>query len=166
MKLDCHEIASGLFVGSAPCFGGSVAHAGFDVLVLCADEFQPPSSLYPGVIVARARLFDDGSPMSRSHAHQALSAAGFVAARVRSGGRVLVTCMQGRNRSGLVAALALTRITGRSGAEAAAVVKSRRLAPHGEPLTNRYFLALLQVIPGKRSPGIITQQAAHDAGFT
>ena len=163
--LDCHEIAPGLFVGSAPQFGGAVARAGFDVLVFCANEHQPPGEAHPGVVIARARLEDDGSPMSKGHMHQALATAGFVAARVREGKKVLVTCFQGRNRSGLVAALALTALTGASGACCARAVRARRQAPHGPALTNRSFLRLLDAIGEKRSPGIVTRQAARAAGI-
>ena len=73
-------------------------------------------------------------------------AAEIVARRVRSGERVLVTCAMGRNRSGLVSALALHFLTGISGAEAARLVKARR----HNALTNRYFMAALFKVPAAR----------------
>jgi protein-tyrosine phosphatase len=62
-----------------------------------------------------------------------------VQARAR-GDRVLVTCMQGRNRSGLIAALALRRL-GVSADDAVSMVRSARGIG---ALNNAHFLALLR----------------------
>ncbi len=53
--------------------------------------------------------------------------------------RVLVTCMQGRNRSGLVSALMLIRL----GATADAAIRSIRRA-RVNALTNEQFVLLLR----------------------
>ena len=165
MNLDCHPIASGLFVGSAPPLGRVVARAGFQVLVLCASEHQPPAEAHPGVEVLRIGLEDDGSPMMRWHVREAFALADAVARRVRAGRACLVTCQQGRNRSGLVAALALARLTGAPGALAAEAVRARRLSPFGQALTNREFVGLLRSIPAKARSGAVTRGAAARAGL-
>ena len=165
VKIDANEIASGLWVGSAPPFGDAVARAGFDVLVLCATEHQPHARFHPGVAVARIGLEDDGSPMMRWQVREAFSMARWLARRVREGRIALVTCQQGRNRSGLVAALGLSMITGASGAKCAAAVKARRRSPYGEALCNRDFLDLLASVPSKRRSGPVTQHAAYEAGL-
>ena len=57
---------------------------------------------------------------------KAVNTAQRVARRVRRGRGVLVTCAQGRNRSGLVSCITLHLLTGMRGAEAVAHVKRMR----------------------------------------
>lgn len=95
-----------MWMGSMPIpYSGLYKH--FDGLVLCACEYQCPPGFFPGVEVLSVSLNDDGSPMKRSEAFAAVKAAKEVMAWIEAGKRVLVTCMQGRNRSGLVTALTL-----------------------------------------------------------
>jgi protein-tyrosine phosphatase len=103
--------------------------------------------------------------MMRWHVREAFALAGAIAARVRAGRACLVTCQQGRNRSGLVAALALSCLTGAPGATSAEAVRARRASPFGEALTNREFVGLLRSIPPKARPGIVTKGAAVAAGL-
>jgi protein-tyrosine phosphatase len=103
--------------------------------------------------------------MMRWHVREAFSIAGWLARRIREGRTVLVTCQQGRNRSGLVTALTLVALTGASGNRCARAVKARRHSPYGEALCNRDFLDLLRSIPSKRSAGPVTQDAALQAGL-
>jgi protein-tyrosine phosphatase len=84
-----------------------VKDAGFGVLVLCADDYQPPASLFPGVQVIHAPLDDSDIRQRPQDEAIARAAAKRVADAMRTGGEVLVTCRAGRNRSGLVAGLAL-----------------------------------------------------------
>jgi protein-tyrosine phosphatase len=79
----------------------------FDHLVLCAMEYQLEPALFPGVNVIHAPMNDDGSPMTVDEMRIAVRTAGQVIRHLVSKERVLVTCMQGRNRSGIVTALAL-----------------------------------------------------------
>lgn len=67
-------------------------------------------------------------------------AADRVAKHVAKGGRSLVCCYGGRNRSGLINAIALTRIEGISGQEA--VERIRLMRP--DALTNQTFVAYLK----------------------
>lgn len=165
LVIDADEIAPGLWMGSAPPFGDALARAGFTVLALCAREHQPHERHHPGVVLARAALEDDGSSMMRWHVREAFSIAGWLARRIREGHVALVTCQQGRNRSGLVTGLTLAALTGQSGAKCARAVKARRHSPFGEVLCNREFLDLLRSVPKKRQAGPITQHAAMQAGL-
>src|SRR6185436_7074108 len=106
--------------------------AGFDMLVLCAFEFQPPHQMmayapcppefrdepFPGVEVVHAPNDDNYyEPPPRYVLKAAVQTADIVAQKIRAGGKVLVTCWQGWNRSGLVSALTLHKLCGFSGAE-------------------------------------------------
>jgi hypothetical protein len=147
---DCHidatRIAPGLYQGSAPPHGSAVRECGFTTLVLCAQEIQPGSVDFPGVTVVHAPNSDDGTRITQAQWQTAIQAAEIVARRVRGGERVLVTCAAGRNRSGLVSALALHLLTGISGAEAARLVKAQR----HNALTNRWFMSALFRVPAAR----------------
>ena len=89
--------------GSAPPAGVRLP---FDVIVLAAMEYQPD---LPGYEVIRVPL-DDGPPPNEATRRRIRAAAREIAARVRTGERVLVTCWQGRNRSGVLAGLALVNL--------------------------------------------------------
>ena len=120
--LDATEVFRGIWVGSAPAPG---YYAGrFDVVVLVSLEYQPPAYGFPGVIVRRFP-FDDSARPSKQDLAQAWRAATAVAHDVSQGRRVLVTCNMGRNRSALVAALAIHMLTGMSGARAGCEAASR-----------------------------------------
>jgi protein-tyrosine phosphatase len=120
--------------GSAPPVG---ARLPFDVVVLAAAEYQPA---LPGYEVLRVPLEDRFPPKpppdtdTRNSVHETACR---IARRVRSGRRVLVTCHQGRNRSGLLAGLALVEL-GVPGLRAATLI---RLLRNG--LTNPYFLRMV-----------------------
>ena len=63
-----------------------------------------------------------------------------VAEEIKRGGVVLVHCWGGRNRSGLVTALALTRLRGITGAEAVRAVRGVRRGA----LVNQFFVNYLE----------------------
>lgn len=109
----------------------------FDAVVLTAVECQPE---LPGYAVMRLSLEDrfppDPPPTPRTVA-VIRHAAREVAREVRAGRRVLVTCAQGRNRSGVVAGLALVEL-GVPGPDAAALIRRLRGG-----LTNPYFLRIV-----------------------
>ena len=57
--LDTTEIIPKLlYMGGVPSIGYAVRNAGFDVLVLCASEYQPPARDFPGVQVIHCPLED------------------------------------------------------------------------------------------------------------
>jgi protein-tyrosine phosphatase len=117
--------------GSAPPPGAALP---FDVVVLCAQEYQPD---LPGYAVMRVPL-DDGPPPTRAELASIRAAAREVAAKVRAGERVLVTCWQGRNRSGVVAGLALVDL----GLPPERAI--RRIQAYRDGLTNPYFRAVVR----------------------
>ena len=116
----------------------------FDVIVLCAEEFQPASHIIakPGTQVVHAPNDDSGHPLSREQATVAIAASRVAARAFREGKKVLISCMQGRNRSGLVTALALHRLYGMAGDRCAQYVKQKR----ENALTNPYFTDFLAKI--------------------
>lgn len=119
----------------------------FDAVVLCAEEWQPDKSAFgrPSLRVIYAPNNDDGSPLTREQVQIAIAAAREVAQLYRQDKRVLVTCMMGRNRSGLVTAIALTLLFGISGRDAMRHVKRSR----EDALTNDFFNKFLGKIPRK-----------------
>lgn len=126
MKPDFDPIIQNLFQGAAPPYGETVAKLGFDTLVLCAKENQR-EDLYPGVEVVLAPGDDDArvNRMMRDLPTWQ-QAAQIVAERVAAGKKVLVTCMAGLNRSGMVTGLALHQITGWSGADVVEHIQAAR----------------------------------------
>jgi len=108
----------------------------FDVIVLAAMEYQNPE--LPGYHVIRVPLDDSGPPPNALDRRRIRHTAREIADRVRWRERVLVTCMQGRNRSGVLAGLAIRDLLGIPGAEAARRI---RLARNG--LSNPYFHAMV-----------------------
>jgi protein-tyrosine phosphatase len=131
---DYHYLMPGpwLAQGSAPPAGIRVP---FDVIVLAAREYQELD--LPGYTVIRVPIDDSGPPPSTLDRHRIRRTAHQIADRVRLRERVLVTCMAGRNRSGVLAGLALREL-GISGAEAA-----RRIQVARNGLTNRHFYAMV-----------------------
>lgn len=135
MSYQAHKIADHLFQGGFPPPGDGLANAGIDVLVLAAAQHQD-ASLYPGVTVICAPGDDD----ARRHRLDRFidgwrSAAAQVVEHVKAGRNVLVTCMAGQNRSGLITALALRELTGWSGKRCVEHISRQR--PHA--LNNATF---------------------------
>lgn len=136
---------------------------GFHLLVLCAEEYQPPHQVpgrfqallesfsgepFPGVEVVYAPNADDFIvPPSREQLASAVQAAESVVAALRAGKKVLVTCWAGLNRSGLVTALSLHKLRGMSGVAAIQQVKRYRKGA----LSNPHFQSALANIPSKRN---------------
>jgi protein-tyrosine phosphatase len=133
-KLYTHNRGGELWIGSFPPAGPQLAANKFDILVLAAVELQPPVDMYPGMHLLRCPI-NDQDPPRKGDIEQARECALDVAWAVRNGFRVLVTCAQGRNRSGLIVGLALRRLTEASGKDVLALVRSRRK----EALTNRAY---------------------------
>lgn len=110
VRLDVTRIAPKLWIGSAPPCGKTLREHGFDTVVLCASEYQPRETAFPGVKVIRAPFHDEKiTPAAEATAKEA---ARQVVYEIERGRRVLVTCYAGRNRSGLVVARALSKLSG------------------------------------------------------
>jgi protein-tyrosine phosphatase len=142
--LDADKIYGPIYQGSKPPYGRAVAASGFGVLVLSAKEYQPASIHFPGVHVVYAP-FDDGD-LTKEEFAVATKASKVVSEAASDGIPVLITCYQGRNRSGLISALAVYRLTGESGVKIAHLIKSKRRGA----LTNPDFLEMVRRLPARR----------------
>jgi protein-tyrosine phosphatase len=107
----------------------------FDFVVLSAVEYQDVN--IPGSEVLRVPLDDSGPPPTPVEHTLIRVAAHEVAQQVRNGQRVLVTCAQGRNRSGVIAGLALVEL-GMPREEAI-----RRIREFRNGLVNPHFHAMV-----------------------
>lgn len=137
--VEANEVAPGLFVGSAPSHG---RHP-FDVIVLAAEEYQPHASRFPGAQVIHVPL--DDAPwrdMRRDEIISSVRTAEAVAAHLREGRRVLVSCALGFNRSALIAAIAMHEAYGTGADE---IVARIRRARGLWALSNPNFEKLLRV---------------------
>jgi len=118
----------------------------FEVIVLCAEEFQPKRSIFlrpqDRASVIYAPNDDSETPISKAQADIACRAARQAAHEYRSGKNILVSCMQGRNRSGLVSALTLHLLYGMSGAKTIEFIKSK--VPNA--LMNPSFVKFLESV--------------------
>lgn len=161
MKFDAHKIAPGLWMGSKPHPGSMLRSHGIDIVVLCAMEHQPSAEWFPGVEVAR--IFLDDAELDGADAFAAMHLASQLAKEIKCGRTVLVTCRQGRNRSGLVTALTFAQLTGCSGLDAVEAVRRRRHAPSGPVLSNHHYTTALSTIPAMRRRGPNTERAARAA---
>lgn len=122
----------------------------FDMVILCAGELEEmfrmlPARAHPEIVYASNV---DGPALSRRQLRIATNAAGQAVRAYRLGKRVLITCAAGRNRSGLVTALAMHLSTGCGGRLATEIVKARRNAD-GPALSNEVFAKFLSAIPPK-----------------
>ena len=134
------QVHGNLWMGGWPspsCYVGE--H--FDRLVLFAREYQVPEC-FGSVQVAQVRLNDDGTPMTRDEAVAAVRTAARVIRWLTEDLRVLVTCFAGRNRSGLVCALALCK--GPHAMPLEAAVKAVRTARGDNALSNPWFNQFLK----------------------
>lgn len=147
LPIDAHEIYPGLWQGSAPLEGPVLSQLGFKGLVLCAKEHQPAAERFSGLQVIHAPNDDDFSRLpTREELNIALKAAYQVVDMIRRKETVLVTCWMGRNRSGLVSALALHLMTGKAGFTCMRQVRARR---GRRALGNPGFQQVLTKLPAK-----------------
>lgn len=141
------QIYENLWMGNAPCIGDRIERY-FNALILCADEYQPHHKLFGNNIqVINAPLFDDYSYMSKSDMITAVRAGGCVARLLREGKTVLVTCIAGRNRSGLVCVIALCAGPSKMVPEEAIAIVRQARGP--EALQNPQFLAFIKSYIGR-----------------
>lgn len=137
-----NEIVRGLWQGGV----SSLTEASqFDLVVLCALEVQPGTPYYSEVTRGQNMPpelrcpMDDVAPGRADDRIRATWAAHQVAKRMARQERVLVTCFAGRNRSGLVSALALVML----GASSSAAIRRVRAA-RPNALTNDAFVKWIE----------------------
>jgi hypothetical protein len=121
----------------------ALANNGVKVVVLCAEEWQPE---IPGVETIHAPFDDDHQGLDSRQAKIAFDAAKKTARRLAQGKKTLVTCWAGRNRSGLVCALALSAVTGTNPSDAGVLIRSKRAGA----LTNMAFRSMLSRLELKK----------------
>ena len=142
MPFDANRVLPKLWQGSKETFHHPSIRQ-FDVIVLCAREIQPRAQDLPGHLTVLRLPIDDGPDLTDREKFDVCQTAKSVARYVRNGRRVLVTCAQGRNRSGIVSACAVHLLTGLSGSACIRVVRKARL----NALTNPYFVKHLEMLP-------------------
>lgn len=125
-RYQAHKLADRLYQGGYPPPGPALRKAGIDVLVLCAMEHQD-ARLYPDLTIIKAGG-DDDVRLHRVLPYIPLwqNAARQVVQHLRDGKTVLVTCMQGWNRSGMVSAHVLRELTGAPGDQIVQHIQRRR----------------------------------------
>lgn len=100
------NIIGNLWQGSAPPESEELCKD-FDCLVLCAVEYQYPTN-FPGMELEKIPLNDDGVHLlTLEEKRQVLKLTKKVCTWVQNEKRVLVTCAQGLNRSGLIVGLTM-----------------------------------------------------------
>jgi len=137
--VDAARVHDRLWVGSHPPVRGHrcfVHHAevpvpdlvacGFTTLVLCSSGYQPTDDHFPDMTVVHAPFDDDQSGLDEYQLRMAMGAVEQTVEAHDAGSCVLVTCTEGRNRSALVAAFALSLIAGISAQEAGEIVREKR----------------------------------------
>jgi protein-tyrosine phosphatase len=130
-----------LYQGAQPPEGVSVRDVGFTALVLCAVELQGLSCA--GVYTIKCPLYDhEGYVLDEDGFTLAKTTSYVVARACQDGHRVLVTCAQGYNRSGLVTALTLFRLTGKPIMECVRDVRKARPGALG----NDSFVRMLRTV--------------------
>jgi protein-tyrosine phosphatase len=107
--LDANEIIPRLWIGAAPAPLYGVK--GFDVVVMCAPlrDGEHVAEVPSGWMLAP--FSDDIQPPTEREKLTIDAAVRWIVSQHKVGRRVLVLCREGRNRSGLVAALALASLT-------------------------------------------------------
>lgn len=145
--VDASPITEKLWMGGHPPAGPGLAKWGFDALILAAREFQLSAEHFPDVIVLHAPMHDDHKGIPHGEAVIALHAAKQVVQWIKAGKKVLVTCWQGRNRSGIITALALLELTKLNPKEIAFLIRASR-GPAA--LSNGHFVHLLNTVNDRR----------------
>lgn len=146
-SIDASNIARRLWIGSSPPFDRPLP--GFDILVLCAREHQPDHVGFRGTLL-RCPLPDD--QLTAREISGALVIARVLADRlVCSSARILVTCADGRNRSALVAGLAVGMATTMPPDSIVSLIRRSRSQ---ESLNNQHFVEVIErYLRGRGSKG-------------
>lgn len=122
----------GSYPGDGPEAEANAERDGFDAVVRCAAELP---NLYP---------LEDVPRITGTQLVLFLRAAQDVAARLKDGEKVLVTCAAGINRSALVAGLAMVMHFQIDGAKAYSTIRKARKCPDGgQALRNTGFANFL-----------------------
>lgn len=132
-----NRIAQGGYPGASPSLFQT-----FDVVVYMAMEAQPKMRLPPGKIALYGPIDDDiYRPLPREVGAELHKIAAECARQAAWGKKVLITCMQGKNRSGLITALTLLKMYPAWTPEQAITIirRNRRLRDGSQALGNTMF---------------------------
>ena len=110
----------------------------YDLVVLAAEEYQPEHLI--GVRVVHAPIPDEEFSELPEEIDAVRRAVYEVTYALKRNRRVLVTCLMGMNRSGLITALVLRRFFGMSADEA--IARIRRARPGA--LSNALFVEMIE----------------------
>lgn len=122
--IDASLVIDRLAVGGKPAHNAPFSREGWDALVLCAREHQPMTHVRRRI---PCPLNDSAYELMYPESIRLVtSVVREVVELHRRGARILVTCIEGRNRSALVAALAVKELLGVTGAEAVERVRAGR----------------------------------------
>jgi protein-tyrosine phosphatase len=100
------QLAQGAYPGQHPGLFNA-----FDVVVYCAKEAQPRFKAPPGKAIVYCPMDDDiYRPVPDSVHRMLVERANFCAKQASWRKRVLITCVQGKNRSGLLMGMTLLRL--------------------------------------------------------
>jgi protein-tyrosine phosphatase len=138
IQYDFNKISDFLFQGSLPPTGNVLKQSNFDVLVLTASEWQEHDK-YIDIEVIKAPTDDEGNTYTAKRFDPVWRKAGKqVADYVKNGKNVIVTCMAGHNRSGMVVAFALRELVEKtvSNTEIVKYIQSKRK----NSLNNSFFV--------------------------
>lgn len=119
----------------------------YGLVVFAAKECRPPDQAFldrvskRGVRMQYVALLDQYAFTDAERFALSVNVP-LIAAAYRRGGRVLVTCNLGVNRSAFVTALVLDAVHGYGGGEALRIVRSRRV--RGQPLANPFYANYLE----------------------
>ncbi len=148
MPIDATKIWENLYQGGKPPVGNALAKAGFQALVLAAEEVQPDGWQIPGVLILRIPMKDVPIKLSRAEMRRVRTISLAVLTLLRQNRKVLVTCQMGLNRSGLVVGESLI-LSGMSPLQAIGRIRQKR-GPLA--LSNPAFVhALVTDLPEKQS---------------
>jgi len=143
--LDVDHIYGTLWQGAAPPPGDSLATEGYHALVLAATENQNKDA-YTGVDVICAPGDDDEREWRFAKFLPVWQAAADeVVVRLGKKQNVVVTCMAGLNRSGIISAMVLQKLTNWPGDKIVKHIQSKRYGA----LCNRTFAAYIRETTGR-----------------
>lgn len=130
--IDASHIKGGLWQGSYPHPDDARELAKrFDVIYFCATEYQPDATKFRGITCRYVRMQDAGT--TQDERNRIIDASALVAEDLADKLKVLVTCRQGANRSGVVTAAALIDYYWMSPRAAIALVRQKRKIPTHDP---------------------------------
>lgn len=139
LVIDAAPVYTRLWVGAFPPVDRTLPE--FTTLLLCAQELQPTTLAFGGRVI---RCGIDDAAITQDEVSRIVSAAREALVDWRQGGRVLVTCAMGINRSALTAAVMLREITRAPVDKVIATIRKRR---DRRCLSNPTFVKVLKSMP-------------------